>query len=65
MERLDKDSNRAFYDSERADDRRRFEEQPSKAFLAETLVPWVVSALEPGARLLDIAGGSGAYASRS
>jgi SAM-dependent methyltransferase len=64
MERLDKDSNRAFYDSQRADDRRRFEEHPSKAFLAETLVPWVVSALEPGARLLDIAGGSGAYASR-
>ena len=39
MERVDKDSNRAFYDSQRADDRRRFDEQPSKVHLTETLVP--------------------------
>ena len=30
---------------------------------AELLVPWVTSCLRPGDRLLDIAGGSGAYAS--
>jgi SAM-dependent methyltransferase len=64
VERLDKDTNRAFYDSERADDRRRFEEEPSKVFQAESLVPWIVSHLSPGAIVLDIAGGSGDYASR-
>ncbi|HWE81870.1 MAG TPA: methyltransferase domain-containing protein [Gaiellaceae bacterium] len=62
MARRDKDSNRAFYDTEREEDRRRFE-CGSKAFQAETLVPWVTSRLEPGARVLDIAGGSGVYAS--
>jgi ubiquinone/menaquinone biosynthesis C-methylase UbiE len=64
MERLDKDENRAFYDTQREHDRARFEAHPSKAFLAETLERWVGSALAPGARILDIAGGSGAYASR-
>ena len=64
MERVDKEENRAFYDTHREHDRRRFEEHPSKAFLSETLVPWVVSALPPGARVADIAGGSGWYASR-
>ncbi len=63
MKRVDKDSNRAFYDSQRPDDRRRFEEQPSKVHLNETIVPWVVSHLEPGARILDVGGGSGFYAS--
>ena len=63
MERVDKDSNRAFYDSQRADDRRRFGEQPTKVHLNETIVPWVVSHLEPGARILDVGGGSGVYAS--
>ncbi len=64
MDRPDKDLNRAFYDSEREDDRRRFDEEPSKVFLVETLVPWVASQLPPGARMVDIAGGSGVYASR-
>jgi SAM-dependent methyltransferase len=63
MERVDKDENRAFYDTHRAHDRRRFSEEPSKAFLTETLVPWVVSAVPEGARIVDIAGGSGWYAS--
>jgi SAM-dependent methyltransferase len=62
MGRVDKDSNRAFYDTQRDEDRRRFE-SGSKAFQAETLVPWVVSHLERGARVLDVAGGSGVYAS--
>jgi ubiquinone/menaquinone biosynthesis C-methylase UbiE len=62
MARADKDSNRAFYDTHREHDRHRFE-CGSKAFQAETLVPWVTSHLEPGARVLDIAGGSGVYAS--
>ena len=30
----------------------------------ETLVPWIVSHVEPGARILDIGGGSGYYASK-
>jgi SAM-dependent methyltransferase len=64
MERVDKEENRAFYDTQRGHDRQRFEEHPSKAFLSETLVPWVVSALAPEARVVDIAGGSGWYASQ-
>ncbi len=64
MGRADKDLNRAFYDSEREDDRRRFEEQPSKVFHTEVLVPWIASRLRAGALVLDIAGGSGVYASR-
>jgi SAM-dependent methyltransferase len=64
MDRPDKDVNRAFYDTEREDDRRRFDEEPSKRFLVETLVPWVTSQVSAGARIVDIAGGSGVYASR-
>jgi SAM-dependent methyltransferase len=64
MDRADKDLNRAFYDTEREDDRARFHKHPSKVFLTETLVPWVTSLVEPGARIVDIGGGSGAYASR-
>jgi len=62
MGRADKDENRAFYDTQRQHDRSRFHEG-SKAFLAETIVPFVTSALAPGARVVDIGGGSGAYAS--
>jgi SAM-dependent methyltransferase len=62
-ERLDKESNKAFYDSEREDDRRRFSTEPSKRHTAGLLVPWVASFLRQDDRLLDIAGGSGTYAS--
>jgi SAM-dependent methyltransferase len=61
--RVDKDVNRAFYDTQREDDRHRFDEEPSKVHLRETLVPWIASSVEPGARILDIGGGSGVYAS--
>jgi SAM-dependent methyltransferase len=64
MDRGDKDSNKAFYDSERADDRRRFHEHPSKIFQSELLVPWITSQLAAGAVMLDVAGGSGVYASQ-
>jgi SAM-dependent methyltransferase len=64
MDRADKDLNRAFYDKEREEDRKRFHEHPSKVFLTETLVPWVVANVEPGSRIADIAGGSGVYASK-
>ena len=64
MERVDKDENRAFYDTQRQHDRLRFEQEPSKAFLSEAIVPWVLSAVPREARILDIAGGSGWYASR-
>ncbi len=63
MTRTDKDVNRAFYDTQREDDRHRFDEEPSKVHLRETLVPWIASHVEPGARILDIGGGSGVYAS--
>jgi SAM-dependent methyltransferase len=63
VSRVDKDVNRAFYDTQREDDRHRFDDEPSKIHLRETLVPWVVSHVEPGARILDIGGGSGVYAS--
>jgi SAM-dependent methyltransferase len=63
VERFDKGSNRAFYDSERENDRRRFRTEPSKLHTAALLVPWVTSNLRPDDRVLDIAGGSGSYAS--
>jgi SAM-dependent methyltransferase len=64
VERLDKETNRAFYNEERQDERTRFEAEPSKLHTAELLVPWLVSHLRPGDRLVDIAGGAGTYASR-
>jgi len=56
MERLDKDSNRSFYDTEREHDRGRFSTEPSKVHTARLLVPWIVSRLERHDRVLDIAG---------
>jgi SAM-dependent methyltransferase len=64
MERADKEENRAFYDTQREHDRLRFERDPSKVFLSEAIVPWVLGAVLPKARIVDIAGGSGWYASR-
>jgi SAM-dependent methyltransferase len=64
MERVDKEENRAFYDTQREHDRLRFDRDPSKAFLSEAIVPWVSSAVPPEARIADIAGGSGWYASK-
>jgi SAM-dependent methyltransferase len=64
MERADKEENRAFYDTQRGNDRLRFAQEPSKAFLSERIVPWVVSALPSEARIVDVAGGSGWYASK-
>jgi SAM-dependent methyltransferase len=64
VDRLDKSSNKAFYNTERPDERRRFQTDPSKLHTAELLVPWVVRLLRPGDRMIDIAGGSGSYASQ-
>jgi ubiquinone/menaquinone biosynthesis C-methylase UbiE len=64
MERVDKEENRAFYDTHREHDRLRFQRDPSKAFLSEAIVPWVISAVPQEARIVDIAGGSGWYASK-
>ena len=64
MARVDKDENRAFYDTQREHDRLRFERDPSKAFLSEAIVPWVLGGLPDRARIADIAGGSGWYASK-
>ena len=64
MNRSDKSVNRSFYNQHRLDERVRFAEQPSKIHAASILVPWVVSHLTPGDRVIDIAGGAGAYASQ-
>jgi SAM-dependent methyltransferase len=63
VERPDRESNKDFYNSERERDRERFAQEPSKLHTAELLVPWVTSCLRPGDTLLDVAGGSGTYAS--
>ena len=63
MRRIDKDANRAFYDSELPAERSRFQVDPSKLHTAELLVPWVLAALNPGDGVLDVAGGAGSYAS--
>ena len=63
MERRDKELNRAHYDAHAADDRVRARVEPNRLHSLELVVPWVVSWLAPGARLIDIAGGSGAHAS--
>jgi SAM-dependent methyltransferase len=63
MRRIDKDANRAFYDSELPAERSRFQVDPSKLHTAGLLVPWVLAALNPGDRVLDVAGGAGSYAS--
>ena len=66
MERQDKELNRQYYDAhaQAENDRRLFELEPHRQHALELIVPWVVSSLAPGDRVLDIAGGSGAYASR-
>lgn len=64
MDRLDKATNRAFYNEEREDERGRFAAEPSKRHTAELLVPWVVAHLAPGDVLVDVAGGAGTYASQ-
>jgi ubiquinone/menaquinone biosynthesis C-methylase UbiE len=63
MTRRDAAANRAFYDAEREHDRARFALEPGKRRTAELIVPWIVSYLREGDRVLDAAGGSGAYAS--
>jgi SAM-dependent methyltransferase len=64
VDRRDSEANRSFYNTEREGDRRRFEVRPEKLRSVELIVPWIVSRLRPGDRVLDIAGGSGTYASR-
>ena len=63
MERRDKDTNRTVYNELRRNERQRFSTEPSKVRTAEVVVPWIVSNVAAGSRLLDIAGGAGTYAS--
>jgi len=63
VERLDKESNRTVYNELRENERGRFRTEPSKVRTGEVLVPWIVSNVSAGARILDIAGGAGTYAS--
>lgn len=64
MERRDKELNRAHYDAHASDDRVRAKVEPNRLHSLEIVVPWVVSSLGANARLIDIAGGSGAHASQ-
>src|SRR5579862_2635992 len=63
MERRDKELNKAHYDAVASDDRARAAVEPNRLHSLELVVSWVVSSLPPNARLIDIAGGSGAHAS--
>jgi SAM-dependent methyltransferase len=64
VERQDRASNKDFYNTQRLTDRQRFEVSPDKLHALELVVPWIASYLSPGDRVLDVAGGSGVYASR-
>jgi SAM-dependent methyltransferase len=66
LQREDKELNRRFYDAHAhaEDDRRLFDVEPHRQHAMELIVPWVTSSLRPGNRVLDVAGGSGAHASR-
>jgi SAM-dependent methyltransferase len=64
VQRQDRESNKAFYNTQRLTDRQRFDVRPDKIHALELVVPWVASYLRAGDRVLDIAGGSGVYASR-
>ena len=64
MDRADKELNKAHYDENAADDRVRAHAEANRLHSLELVVPWVVSLLGPGTRLIDIAGGSGAHASQ-
>lgn len=58
-----KQANREYSEKWR-DERRVFEQLPSRRNAEALIVPWVTSHLEDGARVVDIAGGVGTYASR-
>jgi SAM-dependent methyltransferase len=62
--RDDKAANKAFYNTSRLTDRERFEVLPDKLHALELAVPWIAGHLRPGDRVLDVAGGAGAHASR-
>jgi SAM-dependent methyltransferase len=64
VERQDKVSNKDFYNTQRLSDRQRFEVLPGKIHALELSIPWIVSHLRPGDRVIDIAGGSGVHAGR-
>ena len=66
MERQDKELNRRFYNAHAhaLDDRELFESEPHRQHAMELIVPWVVASLHEGDRVIDIAGGSGAHASK-
>src|SRR5262249_59054934 len=49
---------------QRLPDRQRFGVLPDKIHALELVVPWIAPHLSAGDRVLDIAGGSGVYASR-
>jgi SAM-dependent methyltransferase len=58
-----KQANREYSEKWR-DERRIFEQLPSRRNAEALIVPWVTSHLRDGARVADIAGGVGTYASR-
>jgi len=62
-ERLDKVANREYSNVHRLDERLRFPTEPSRINARKLIVPWIVSHLRDGDRIVDIAGGVGTYAS--
>ena len=62
-ERLDKVANREYSNVHRLDERLRFPTEPSRINARRLIVPWLVSHLREGDRVVDIAGGVGTYAS--
>jgi SAM-dependent methyltransferase len=62
-ERLDKTANRDYSNVHRLDERFRFPTEPSRINARKLIVPWIVSHLRDGDRVVDVAGGVGTYAS--
>jgi SAM-dependent methyltransferase len=62
-ERADKVANREYSNVHRVGERLRFPTEPSRINARKLIVPWIVSHLRDGDRVVDIAGGVGTYAS--
>jgi ubiquinone/menaquinone biosynthesis C-methylase UbiE len=62
-ERRDKVANRAYSDVHRLTARDEFDHEPSRIDSKRLNIPWIVSHLRDGDRVIDIAGGVGTYAS--
>jgi SAM-dependent methyltransferase len=62
-ERQDKVANRAYSNVHRLTAREEFDHEPSRIDSRRLIIPWIVSHLQDGDRVIDVAGGVGTYAS--